>query len=68
MKPESRAGTTWVGEQQFESGSGLLTSSGPLCTLCLVFCMLLPVFLVLNLDILFGAAAEDLGSGPSESD
>ena len=68
MKPESKARMTLVSELQFESGSGSLTSAGPLRTLSPVFRMLLLVFLVLNLVILFAAAADDSGWWSCESD
>ena len=69
MKLKSKACTTLVAELRLESGSGSLTSAGPLRTLRLVFRMLLPVVMVLNLVmILFAAAADDLGWWPSESD
>jgi len=59
---------TSVAEQRFQLGSSSLTSAGPLRSLCPVLRMLLPFFLVLNLVILFAAAADDLGWWPSESD
>jgi len=68
VKLEAKARTTLVAELWFKSGSGSSMSAGPLRTLCLVFRMLLPVFLVLNLVILFAAAVDDLGWWPSESD
>ena len=68
VKPESKARTTLVAELGFESGSGSLRPARPLHTLCPVFRMLLPGFLVLNLVILFAAAADDSGLWPSESD
>ena len=61
VKPESKARTTLVAELQFESASGSSMSATPLRTLCPVFHMLLPVFLVLNLVILVVAAADDSG-------
>ena len=67
VKPESKAGTTLVAELRFECGSGSFMSTAPLPTRCLVFGMLLAVFLVLNQVILFAAAADDWGGWPSKS-
>jgi len=61
VKPESKVRTTVVAKLHFESGSGSSTSARPLRTLYLVFHMLLPVFLVLNLVFLLAAAADDSG-------
>ena len=68
VKPECKARTTLVAEHRFESGSVSPTSAGPLHTLHLVFRMPLTVFLVLNLVILFAAAADEFGLWLSESD
>ena len=68
MKPEYKARMILVAELRFESDSGSSTSTGLLRTLCPVFPMLLPVFLVLNLLILFAAAADDSGWWLSSSD
>jgi len=68
VKPESKARTTLVAKLRLESGSGSSMFARPLHTHCPVFCILLLVFLELNLVILFAAAADDSGWWPSESD
>jgi len=59
VKPECKARTTLVAELRFYSRYISLTSVRLLRTLCPDFRMLLPVFLLLNLVILFGAAVDD---------
>jgi len=68
VKSKYKAHRTLVAELRFESGSSSSTSAGLLRPLCLVFHMLLLVFLELNLVILFVAAADDSGRWLSESD
>jgi len=67
-KPESKARTALVAERRLESRSCSATSTGPQHTLCPVFRMMLPVFLVLYQVILFVAVADNSAWLPSVSD
>jgi len=68
VKPVSKSHTTLLAELRFETGSESSTSAGSLRTLCTVFGMLSPAFMVLNPVILFAAPADNSGWWPPEPD